>query len=244
VPADPALRRIDAESWAGARIARGGRRDALLGRVEALRLSLDGRTVEARVRGNRPLPYRVTLEVDGGAPVARCTCSRESPGPCRHAVAALEALRFPSSGASRGGRRSGRVASGRGRIVQPAAPVAGFVIIGDAERTRTREERVAAARAESRQACRQRARRERARVDPLGTPDGWARPTVRPAGRSRRATAGRAASSRCAGPGRGSWAAAARRTPRTSCAPARTSSAFATSALASASGSDVSSTTA
>jgi superfamily II DNA or RNA helicase len=180
VPADPALLRLDLAAWAGGRIARGGREDALLGRVEALRLSLDGRTIEARVRGNRPLPYGVIVERGESRTVARCTCSREAPGPCRHAVAALEALRFPASRAEGARRRPGRVSAGRGRIVQPAAPAPGFVIIGGAERTRTRDERIASALGDELLACRQRARRERARLEPLGDGAGPPRWSVTP----------------------------------------------------------------
>jgi superfamily II DNA or RNA helicase len=180
VPADPALLRLDAAAWAGARIARGGRQDALLGRVEALRLSLDGRTIEARVRGNRPLPYRVRVEVCESETLARCTCSSERPGPCRHAVAALEALRFPASPATAARRRAGRVAAGRGRIIQPAAPAPGFVIIGGAERTRSRDERIASAQEDELLACRRRARRERARIEPLPNGGGPPRWTVTP----------------------------------------------------------------
>ena len=141
VPADRALLGLDVVAWAGRRIARAGREDAMLGRVEALRLSLDGRVIEARVRGNRPLPYRVAVEVRASNLAARCTCSREAPGPCRHAVAAIEALRFPASPGRGGRRRTGRVSAGRGRIIQPAAPAPGFLIIGGPERARTRVDR-------------------------------------------------------------------------------------------------------
>jgi superfamily II DNA or RNA helicase len=165
VPADPVLLSLDAVEWAGERLARGGRRDALLGRVEALQLSLDGCAIEARVRGNRPLPYRVSVTKNDGQVASRCTCSREAPGPCRHAVAALEALRFPASPGGSSGGRSGRPAAGRGRIIQPASMIPGIVIIGGAERTRSRDERIAAAHTEELQARRQRARRERARVE-------------------------------------------------------------------------------
>jgi len=176
VPADPALLGLDAAEWAGERVARGGRRDALLGRVEALQLSMDGRTIEARVRGNRPLPYRVSVAREDGHVASRCTCSREAPGPCRHAVAALEALRFPAST----GARSGRRAAGRGRIIQPASMIPGIVIIGGAERTRSREERIAVAQAEELHARRQRARRERARVEVLENEAGLPRWSVAP----------------------------------------------------------------
>ncbi len=167
VPADPELFGLDLAAWAGTRVARGGRQDALLGRVEALQLSLDGRTIDARVRGNRPLPYRVAVEVGSSGTAAHCTCSLENPGPCRHAVAAVEALRFPVP--ARGGRRRpGRAAAGRGRIISHAAAVPGFVVIGGAERTRTREERVEAARLEELQLRRSRSRRERATVERIG----------------------------------------------------------------------------
>jgi superfamily II DNA or RNA helicase len=180
VPADPLLLQLDLPAWAGPRIARGGRRDALLGRVETLRLSLDGRTVEARVRGNRPLPYQVSIELHDSSAQAHCTCSSELSGPCRHAVAALEALRFPPSPSGGGRRRAGRVPAGRGRIIQPAAPAPGYMIIGGAERTRSRDERIRAARDDERLACRHRARRERARVDPLETNGGPPRWHVAP----------------------------------------------------------------
>jgi len=99
VPADETLLHADLGEWAGQRIAQGGRRDALLGRVEALHLSLDGKSIEARVRGNRPLPYSVEVQATGKSVSSQCTCSREAPGPCRHAVAALETLRFPAPAA-------------------------------------------------------------------------------------------------------------------------------------------------
>ena len=67
VPADKRLLEAELGEWAGSRIAQGGRRDALLGRVEALRLSLDGRSIEARVRGNRPLPYSVEVRATAGS---------------------------------------------------------------------------------------------------------------------------------------------------------------------------------
>jgi superfamily II DNA or RNA helicase len=176
VPADPGLLRLDLAGWAGARQARVGRKDALLGRVEALRLALNGRSLEARVRGNRPLPYRVTVKLEGARILARCTCSGEVTGPCRHAVAALEALRFPTLSRGTGRQRTGRQSAGRGRIIQPGAPAPGYVIIGGAKRTRTRDERIAAAGSEERQACRHRSRRERAHVEPLdenGAPPRW-----------------------------------------------------------------------
>ncbi len=173
VPADPQLLELDLRGWAGERIANGGRKDALLGRVESLHLSLDGRTVEARVRGNRPLPYHVRVWLEDGPPRSDCTCSGESTVACRHAVASIEALRFPIPKRPRttGRRRSGRVGRGVGRIKRPVCRSAGFVILGDAERTRTREERLGEAREEEILARRQSARKERTKVT-LVEPDG------------------------------------------------------------------------
>ena len=183
VPADTALLERDLGQWAGRRLARGGRRDALLGRVEALHLSLDGRAIEARVRGNRPLPYRVRVEVRGTGLAAQCTCSGVSREPCRHAVAAVETLRFPlpetAPARARSRRAIGRVAAGRGRIVQAAPAQPGFMIVGGAERTRTRDERIASARTEEVLLRRRRARNRRFRVEPWGT-DGPPRFLVTP----------------------------------------------------------------
>ena len=170
-PAAAALYALDLADWAGERVARAGRDDALLGRVESLHLALDGRVLEALVRGNRPLPYRVQVDVQELRAATSCTCSREQAGPCRHAVAAVEALRFPARRA-RAARRAGRVAAGRGRIVQPAAAAPGFVIIGGAERTRTRDERLEAARAEALESIRARARRSRTRIEAIPQADG------------------------------------------------------------------------
>jgi len=176
VPADRRLLELDLAAWAGARIAKGGRRDALLGRVESLHLSLDGASIEARVRGNRPLPYRVRVRAGKSGPVAVCTCSRETPGPCRHAVAVLEALRFPVS-VPRGGppprrRGPGRRRPGKGRIIQPATAAPGFVIIGGTERTLTREERIALVREEELGLRLHRARRARVRLRRLHVDEG------------------------------------------------------------------------
>jgi superfamily II DNA or RNA helicase len=186
VPADPRLLETDLGDWAGERIAKGGRQDALLGRVEALRLSLDGASVEARVRGNRPLPYTVMVAVASGSIDADCTCSREAPGPCRHAVAAIEALRFPSpaSGAPLGGARPRRgtqpTSSGRGRIIQHAPAASGFVLMGNAERTLSRDERIALAREEELALRRHRARRDKAKVVVLAQNSGPPRFEVSP----------------------------------------------------------------
>jgi len=171
VPADAALLELDLSAWSGERIARGGRRDALLGRVELLRLSLDGRSIEARVRGNRPLPYRVSVVLEEHGPAAHCSCSGVPLAPCRHAVAAMETLRFPLSGGPGPGavrrRSAARAAAGRGRIVHHAAATPGLVIVGGAERTLTRDERIASARDDELLARRQQARQGRARVEPI-----------------------------------------------------------------------------
>ena len=177
VPADERLLEADLCQWAGQRIAQGGRRDALLGRVEALRLSLDGSSIEARVRGNRPLPYSVEVRTSADSISSHCTCSREAPGPCRHAVAALETLRFPApaAGASVGVRKrrgAGPVGPGRGKIIQHAPSVPGFVLMGNAERTLSRDERINLAREEELSLRRQRARRDKAKVVALAVGEG------------------------------------------------------------------------
>jgi len=183
VPADPLLLELDLTAWAGERIAHGGRRDALLGRVELLRLSSDRRSIEARVRGNRPLPYRVSVVIGEQGPTARCSCSGVLQAPCRHAIAAMETLRFPLPDAPGPGavrrRSAGRVAAGRGRIVQRAPATPGLLIVGGAERTRTRDERIASAQHDELLARKQQARRGRARVEPVVT-DGPPRHTVSP----------------------------------------------------------------
>ena len=179
-PVHPSLVQIELGGWAGERIARGGRGDALLGRVEMLRVSLDGGAIEARVRGNRPLPYQVQVRVDDGRPVARCTCSREAPTPCRHAVAALEALRFPLPSAAGGARSDRRPRKGRGRIIQRAPAEPGFLVIGDGKRSLTREERIAAALEEELAVRRRQARRSRAKVQPLADGGGPPRYEVLP----------------------------------------------------------------
>jgi hypothetical protein len=177
IPADPALIATDLRKWAGDRIAASGRREALLGRVELLRMAADGRSIEARVRGNRPLPYLVSVRTSPGGLVAACTCAKEMRPACKHAVAALEALRFPLSATpkeapgKRRRRAAGRPGKGRGRIVQHAASLPGFLVLGGPDRTLTREERVELAREEEIAARRARARREKAEVRQL-PPDG------------------------------------------------------------------------
>ena len=177
IPADPALLSTDLKDWAGERIASSGRREALLGRVELLRMAADGRSIEARVRGNRPLPYQVHVRTSEAGLLSSCTCAKETRPACKHAVAALEALRFPLSAAPRDlpGRKrrpAGRPGRGKGRIVQHAASLPGFLVLGGPERTLTREERIAIAREEEVIARRTRARRERAAVTQLPAGDG------------------------------------------------------------------------
>jgi superfamily II DNA or RNA helicase len=174
IPADPALLSTDLKEWAGERIAASGRREALLGRVELLRMAADGRSIEARVRGNRPLPYQVLVRTGQGGLASRCTCAKQTRPACKHAVAALEALRFPLSalpqegpGRKRKRRAAGRPGRGKGRIVQHATSLPGFLVLGGPERTLTREERVALAREEELAARRSRARRGNAAVKKL-----------------------------------------------------------------------------
>jgi len=164
IPADRRLLESDLEAWAGRRTFRGGRRDALLGRVEWLRLTPDGRGLEARVRDHRTVPYEVTVRCFGGALDSECTCPDGARAACKHAVAAIETLRFPlreapktaEGRARRGGRRANSV---------PATALAGFVVLGGGERTLTRDERIAQARAEEISFRRQRSLRKRFSVD-------------------------------------------------------------------------------
>ncbi|MBD3868872.1 MAG: DEAD/DEAH box helicase family protein [Acidobacteria bacterium] len=172
-PADPILLNLDLERWAGAAIARTGRKYALLGRVESLRLTPDGSGVMAEVRGNRSAPHAVEIAIRNGVVEHLCTCSQEDGQACRHAVAALEALRFPMMTATedeaRGRRRkhAGRRARGEGRIVQKAPSQPGFVILGGEDRTLTREERVSLAIQTEIRERKHRARMEKKDVRPL-----------------------------------------------------------------------------
>lgn len=95
ISADAALLSSDLKIWAGERVAHAGHESALLGKVEALRLASDGRSVEGKVRDHGPTPYRVAVSVDAGALSSRCECPYEDGPVCKHAVAAVEALRFP-----------------------------------------------------------------------------------------------------------------------------------------------------
>lgn len=169
-PAAPLLLQADLMAWAGATVAGGGRKMALLGRVELLRLAPGGDSLEARVRGNRPLPYQVEVALDRGTLTSSCTCARDYAA-CKHAVAALEALRFPMAPAAASPRPQ-RSSRGGGRIIQPAVRRPGFLVLGSEQRQQTREERIAMARAEELALRRQWARSDRSRVLPLSDDDG------------------------------------------------------------------------
>jgi superfamily II DNA or RNA helicase len=174
VPADSALLGFDLRGWAGERIAHAGHESALLGKVESLRLAGDGRAVEAKVRDQGPTPYRVAVSLaTDGALVSSCECPFEGGPVCKHAVAALEALRFPRPavlhvvGSQKRARRAGRLARGQGRIVTHAPIQAGTLLAGPGEWAFTREERVELAREEEIRARKQRARKEKPRIQRL-----------------------------------------------------------------------------
>jgi hypothetical protein len=115
----------------------------------------------------------VEIAVRDGDLKYRCTCAQEDGRACRHAVAAVEALRFPLAVASeddaRGRRRkhAGRRARGEGRIVQKAPSRPGFIILGVEDRTLTREERIAQTNRIELRERQQRARQEKKEVRPL-----------------------------------------------------------------------------
>jgi superfamily II DNA or RNA helicase len=187
VAADSALLSTDLEAWAGERVARSGRESALLGRVVGLRLSNDGKSLEARVRDLGPSPYRVQVVSAGGLLIGNCSCPFDWGPVCKHAVAAVEALRFPrpvaggKSKHARTPRRGGRTARGRGRIVTPAQVPSGTLLSPEVDWAPTRDERIARAREEEIQARKKRARRERARVRRL--PSRGGPPSFQVAGR-------------------------------------------------------------
>jgi superfamily II DNA or RNA helicase len=157
----------DLKVWAGERVAHAGHESALLGKVEALRLAADGRSVEGKVRDQGPIPYRVAVFVDDGELDSRCECPYESGPVCKHAVAAVEALRFPRpavvhvAGSQKRARRAGRLARGQGRIVTHAPIQAGTLLAAPGEWALTRDERVELAREDELKARRQRARKEK-----------------------------------------------------------------------------------
>jgi superfamily II DNA or RNA helicase len=180
LPAHATLLHADLREWAGQEIAATGRRDALLGRVEYLRLGASGRWLEGGVRGTRPRPYRVQIWVERDELATRCTCAAEPRRVCRHAVATLEALRFPLSAVPRpAGERRARGRGVHRPGVGPRGAEAGYVMFSGAERTLTRDERVAAAREIELLARRQRARRDGDRVESRAGAEGAGAPVYR-----------------------------------------------------------------
>lgn len=164
IPADRRLLESDLEAWAGRRAFRGGRRDALLGRVEWLRLTPDGSGLEARVRDHRPVPHEVTVHCFRGELDSECTCPDGARPACKHAVAALETLRFPLREIPKIGEGRARRSARRANSV-PATALAGFVVLGGGERTLTRDERITRARTEEILLRAQRSLRKRFSVD-------------------------------------------------------------------------------
>ncbi len=153
VPPDPALLSTDLARWAGERVARAGRRYALMSRVLSLKLNAEGNILLARVRGSGPAPYRVEVAAREGFLASRCTCLVDWSPVCKHAVAAVEALRFP---------RAPVVATGGpGRHASASTGTAAAWALA-------REDRVAAARDHEIEDRRERARRERAVVRLVG----------------------------------------------------------------------------
>jgi len=174
-PAAPRLLESDLAAWVGAGVARVGRRDALLGRVERLRLSSDGTVVDARVRGTRSAPHRVRVWLDEENLVSRCTCDSSTRDSCRHAVAALEALRFPVTVGKREAPQgrvspSGRAARGSGRVIRRSTGGDGYLVLGEHDRVLPRDERISQARDDELTARRSAASRERATVRRLEAP--------------------------------------------------------------------------
>ncbi|HJQ97859.1 MAG TPA: SNF2-related protein [Candidatus Polarisedimenticolaceae bacterium] len=174
IPADPVLVSADLSAWAGDRIAHAGHEAALLGKVETMRLAPDGRAVEAKVRDQGPMPYRVRVELsEAGELSSRCECPFEGGPACKHAIAMLEALRFPRpavlhvAGSQKRARRAGRLARGQGRILTPAPVLAGTLLAAPGEWAFTRDERVEIAREEEMKARKQRARKERPAITRL-----------------------------------------------------------------------------
>jgi superfamily II DNA or RNA helicase len=174
IPADATLLSADLTAWAGDRISHAGHESALLGKVEALRLAPDGRSVQGKVRDHGPTPYRVSVEVSGSGLESRCECAYEGGPVCKHAVAAVEALRFPRpalvhvAGSHKRARRAGRLARGQGRIVTHAPVQAGMLLAAPGEWALTRDERVDLARTDELKARRQRARKEKPAITRIG----------------------------------------------------------------------------
>jgi len=174
IPADATLLSSDLTVWAGERIAHAGHESALLGKVESLRLAADGRSVEAKVRDQGPTPYKVSVAASGSGLESRCECPYEGGPVCKHAVAAVEALRFPRpalvhvAGSQKRARRAGRLARGQGRIVTHAPVQAGMLLAAPGEWALTRDERVDLARADELKARKQRARKEKPSITRVG----------------------------------------------------------------------------
>ena len=174
IPADPLFLSADLRVWAGERIGHAGHESALLGKVESLRLASDGRSLEAKVRDQGPTPYKVGVAVLDGGLSSRCECPYQGGPVCKHAVAAIEALRFPRpavmqvAGSQKRARRAGRLARGQGRIVTHAPIQAGTLLAAPGEWALTRDERVELAREDELKARRQRARKEKAAITRIG----------------------------------------------------------------------------
>ena len=190
IAADAMLLSTDLKIWAGERITQAGHEIALLGKVEALRLASDGRSVEGKVRDQGPTPYRVSVSVDGDGLESRCECPYEVGPVCKHAVAALEALRFPRpavvhvAGSQKRARRAGRLARGQGRIVTHAPIQAGTLLAAPGEWALTRDERGELARGDELKARKQRARKEKATITRIARRGGGL-PRFRVAGHGR-----------------------------------------------------------
>jgi len=166
-----ALLATDLEDWAGEEAARSGRKYALMSRVERLRLSAEGTVIEARVRGSATHPYRVEVVAGDGGLVSSCNCDNESHRACKHAVAAVEALRFP--------RTAIRAPRGRGRrsVAHRNNESSGFTLV--------RDERVSVAREQELDERRKRARREKSVVRLLSAVAGPPRFSVARQGKAR-----------------------------------------------------------
>ncbi len=181
----------DLREWAGERIAHAGHESALLGKVESLRLAADGRSVEGRVRDQGPIPYRVAVSLNGRGLESRCECPYVGGPVCKHAVATLEALRFPRpavvhvAGSQKRARRAGRLARGQGRILTHAPIRAGTLLAAPGEWALTRDERVHLAREDELKARKQRARKEKPAITRVGGRRGGALPRFRVLGHGR-----------------------------------------------------------
>ena len=139
VPADARLLALDLEGWAGRHVAHAGHDLALLGKVVSLRLADEGATLQARVKDSGPHPSTVAIHAIDDGYAASCTCPWEEGPVCKHAVAAVEALRFPrpdvahAVGVRAKPRRAGRLARGQGRIVTQAPVQAGTLLAAPGE---------------------------------------------------------------------------------------------------------------